>query len=747
MNRLLLILLFLSSFSGAAQSFSGQIIQTKDSTSAVPFAKVYFVDLGTTIFADSTGTWEITDAPSGNNHIIVSAVGFETIHTDIILKEGKVSIAYLEEIHHELDKVIVSNNGLLHRESITNVESQPISELNKIQSSTIGEALGNIPGVYQSGVGAGLAKPVIRGLSGSRVVTYVNSLRIENQQWGGDHGLPVTSLGIGSVEVIKGPSSLLFGADAMGGVLYFVDEAYAERNTVSGFVSSRFEHNNLGTSNQAGLRYSKNALRLNVYGGYDNFADYGIPNGKQILNSRFNQSSAKLALGYNKKKWVFNLRYNFYNGRLGLPGHTHDSIFDPASFQTSTQNRKDNVPAQLAQNHFTSIENKFFLNRHEIYVTLGNTNNLLKEHEEKFTIPEIKINLNNTLLNAKWKIHVNDQAHLIIGNQTMYQINKNDPKAPERLIPDATTLDLGGFALLNSKWNDFRFQAGIRFDNRTINTQGSENFRGSYKGINYSSGFAWLHKRSTVRFNISTGFRAPTTSELLSDGVHHGSRRYEIGSTTLTQEKGIQFDMSYGLHLEDFELIINPFYNRMNDYIYIQPIDSVIDGYNVYEYTQSSLAQIYGADAGFHYHPHGAHWLHLESSFSTVFAEDLSKQPLPMIPQTRINSSLRFEFHMHGKFILEDIVVQHLYFFKQNRITSYESETAAYNLLNIGINLKWEISTPITFSIGARNVLNETYYDHLSTLKYLSIPNPGINAYFSVRMDFGKPLINSNEKK
>jgi iron complex outermembrane receptor protein len=708
----------------------------------IPFAKIYFVDLGTTIISDSLGKCVISEAPKGNNHVIVSAVGYETIHTDITLEEGNPFKILLEKTHHELDKIIVSNNGLLHRESITNVESQPMTELNKIPSTTLGEAISNIPGVYQSGIGAGLSKPVIRGLSGSRVVTYLNTLRIENQQWGGDHGLPITSLGIGNVEVIKGPSSLLFGADAMGGVIYFVDEPYAERNTISGFVSSKFEHNNIGISNQAGLKVGKKNLRFNIYGGYDNSADFGIPNGNQILNSRFKQSSAKLALGYNKKKWVFNLRYNFYQGRMGLPGHTHDSIIDPTSFQTTTQNRKDNVPAQIVRNHLTSIENKFFLGRHELFITLGNTNNLIREHEEKFTIPEIEMNLNNTLLNAKWKIHANDNVQVIIGNQSMYQINKNSPLAPESLIPDATTLDIGGFVLVHAKFEDLLFQAGVRYDNRTIDTQGNENFLGSYQGINYSSGFAWLKNKSTLRLNVSSGFRAPTTSELLSDGIHHGSSRYEIGSRNLTVEKGIQFDFSYGLHLDDFELIINPFYNRINDYIYIQPSDSLINNYNVYTYTQSSLAQIYGTDFGFHYHPHRAHWMHIESSISTVFAEDINKQPLPMIPQTRINSQLRFEFDQSGKFRFEDITIQHLYFFKQNRLADYESFSSAYNLINLGVNMKFDITTPILVSFGVRNILNQTYFDHLSALKSIGIPNPGINAFLSVRIEFNKQLIN-----
>ena len=726
--------------STTAQSYHGFVYADGNVEKQVAYAKIYFVDLGTTIYTDANGKWHIDDAPSGTNHVIVSAVGYETLHKDIILDKETPSIIYLHTSHHQFDKVIVSNDGLLHRESITNVESHQLSEINKIPSTTLGESISNIPGVYQTGIGTGVSKPVIRGFSGSRVVTYVNSLRIENQQWGGDHGLPVTSLGIGGVEVIKGPASLLYGADALGGVLYFVDEPYAERDHVDGFVSSRFEHNSLGTSNQAGIGYSRSKFRINVYGGYDNFADFGIPNGNQVLNSRFNQSSAKLALGLNKKRWFFNLRYNFYNGRIGLPGHTHDSVPDPSSFQTTNQNRGRNVPAQVIQNHLVSIENRFFFKNQELFITVGNTNNSLKEHEEKFTIPDIVVNLNNSLYNIKWRARMSSNWEAIIGSQGMYQINQNGAVATEILIPDSRTLDLGLYGLLRGDFNKWRILLGGRFDNRSIRTLDSVNFSGSYNGVNYSSGFAYLGDKSTIRFNVSSGFRAPTTSELLSDGVHHGAFRYELGEDSLKTEKAIQIDASYGLHLDDLELIINPFFNHVRDYIYVDQIDSTINSFDVYHYRQADFAMLYGLDFGFHYHPHFAHWIHLESSFSNIFAEDENKNPLPLIPQTRINSQLKFEFNLKGKFKIENVVLQHLYHFKQNRTGAIETATPAYNLINLGANLKIDLEQPLFIALGVRNLLNEHYIDHLSGLKTLGLPSPGINAYFSVRYEFQKQL-------
>ncbi|UKN03679.1 TonB-dependent receptor [Paracrocinitomix mangrovi] len=735
-SAILLLLLGLTSYT---QEFKGQVVNINNGQ-GIPYAKLHFVDLEIKIIADSTGRWFLQDVPEGLNHLEVIAVGYKELHLDLELIQNKSSLITMQPTHHKLDKVIVSANGYLHRESITNVESRQFTELTTIPTTNLGEALANIPGVYQSSTGNGISKPVIRGLSGSRVVTYINSLRIQNQQWGGDHGLPITSLGIGGVEVIKGPASLLYGADALGGVLYFVDEPFAERNTMSAYISSRFDHNSLGSSNSGGMRFSKDAFKMNIYGSHDNYADFTLPNGKQLLNSRYKQTSAKLAFGYSKKIWVFNLRYNFYNGRIGLPGHTHDSIPTLESFYTDNQNRKDNVPAQRIQNHFISLENKFFFGNQELYITLGNTNNALKEHEEKFFFPDIVMNLNNSLYNVKWRSKLSSKWESIIGSQGMYQMNTNGKDATEILIPDSKTIDAGLYALIRFHKDKWTTMFGGRYDYRQIQTFNPETYTGQFNGLNYSAGFAFTGNKSTVRFNASTGFRAPTSSELLSDGIHHGSYRYEIGDNNLTTEKGTQLDASFALHLDDLELIVNPFYNYIRDYIYLQQEDSIIDNFQVYTYQQASFAQLYGTEFGFHYHPHKAHWVHLETTFSTIFAEDNSKQALPLIPQSRINTQLKLEFEMKKKFKIEDISIQHLYLFKQNRTAVFETETPSYHLLNLAINMKIDWQNPLMISIGVRNILNTTYIDHLSRLKYLGISAPGINGFISLRYEFEKSL-------
>ncbi|MFT4600122.1 MAG: iron complex outermembrane receptor protein [Arenicella sp.] len=740
--RIYLTIIFIAQFIFAnGQSFNGLVRANDPLKTAIPGAKIELIDLGKTIIADSLGKFVIYDVSPGQLHAHVSAKGFDEAHIEISLNQDLNIEITLFSSHHELDKVLVSNDGRLQRESISNVETHSFHSLNQIATPTLADALENINGVTQASTGAGISKPVIRGFSGSRVLTYVNSLRIQNQQWGADHGLAVTSLGIGSVEVIKGPASLMYGADAIGGVLYFVDEAYAPKNSLEGSIRTSFNTANLMTSNQGGIKWSKEKLKINAFVSYDNAADYRLPEGSQLLNSRYKQQAAKISIGYNFKKSVTNFRYNYYSGRIGLPGHTHDSIIDPSSFITETQNRKDNVPAQVISNHFFNLEHKIFLEKHEFLIALGNTNNKLKEHEEKFFFPEININLNNTLGHVKWKYKFHEKINLTVGSQNMLQFNVNAPLAPEVLVQDSRTIDIGTYLLLDFKKGKWRAKTGGRFDRRMIEVQEQPNL--AFNGFNYAAGFSRLGKDSDVRMNLSSGFRAPTASELLSDGIHHGSNRYELGTINLKTEKSIQLDASYAVHLSDLELIVNPFVNFLRDFVYINPTDSIINNIQVFEYSQLDNAIMYGTDFGIHYHPHVAHWLHLESSMSAIFAEDQNKTPLALIPQTSINSQVRMNFKMKKGFKIKNLSLQHIYYFKQNRITSFELDSKAYHLLNVSLNGSIGEKEKLKFSLGARNLLNIEYINHLSNLKTLGITDIGINGFISLAYNFN----NQNNKQ
>ena len=174
-----------------------------------------------------------------------------------------------------LNEVVVSpTTGLVQKNNVSNVVLKKIVPNQLMTPNLMG--IINSARVYSIHTGSGISKPVIRGLSGLKVVTFLNGLRIENQQWANDHGLNFTDMGTATVKIVKGPSSLLYGADALGGVLYFVDEDYLGPNSFESSLETRFESNTLSTNNIARIKLASKKLRFNLYAGYINLHDYQI---------------------------------------------------------------------------------------------------------------------------------------------------------------------------------------------------------------------------------------------------------------------------------------------------------------------------------------------------------------------------------------------------------------------------------------------------------------------------------------
>lgn len=737
MKYIHLIILLLSNFITIANTvdLSGQVLDSENKE-PIPYATLQFIDLNTGVICDENGKFYFTGDLPQNITIKISAVGYETLLTKFD-KDLSETTFYLHHSHIELEEFVVTTNGSLQRNSIVNVEKRSIEELSTIQNNDLGEAIANIPSVYNLSTGSGISKPVIRGMSGMRVVTYLNGLRIENQQWGGDHGLGISENGIGTVEIIKGPSSLLFGADALGGVLFIQEEPFANQNSIEAYYKTSFESNSLKLNNAVGFKTSGKRIKYNLFANHVSAADYQLPNGSYLKNSRYQQNDIKSSLGYNYKNWVITARYNFIQNRLGIPGHTHDSIFSLENFISDQQKREKTIPAQVITNHFAIIENGFYFNNSNLKVKTGFTSNQLVEYDEKVTIPGLDLSLKNYTYNVIWDKNIGRSHHLLIGSQGMYQSITNNPKAEEMIIPNANVGDLGGYTILQGEIKGWNYQIGGRYDQRLLKINSNEysitNY--SFDGFNYSAGINKSIKEFTLRFNVSSGFRPPHSSEMLANGVHHGNMRYEIGSTELKSEKATQLDLSIEYSGEHLYLALNPYFSQIDNYIYITPTDSMIGGYDVYEYKQDPNAQLIGGDISLHYHPHFAHKLHLEHNTSFIQAKRSDDSPLPLTPQTRFNTLLRYQLESEGKFTIEYFALQHLFYLDQNEVSYFETPSAGYHLFNLSANFKLNIKYPIDIQLGVKNILNEEYINHLSRLKPFEISAPGRNFYLTLKFN------------
>ena len=158
--------------------------------------------------------------------------------------------------------------------------------------------------------GMGIQKIVIRGLSGMRVVTFLNGMQINNQQWANDHGIGFTDLGLSEVELIKGASALKYGSESIGGLLYFKDDPFVSSEKLNGFVSSRFNNSSYLNSSKFGIKWNRKNFYVNLYGQYSISTDYRLPNNTYLNNSRFQQNAVKFSLAHTHNNWQNIFRYH-----------------------------------------------------------------------------------------------------------------------------------------------------------------------------------------------------------------------------------------------------------------------------------------------------------------------------------------------------------------------------------------------------------------------------------------------------
>ena len=719
-----------------AQQLTG-IVKDGLNNESIPGAKIELKELGVATFTDANGRFILEGNWPDEFILRASATTYESKTISVTCCDS-INLT-LSPDPHDMDEVMVSVELRELQGSMTQkTDYMKLDNLDVITPLSVAEALTQIDGVQMSSYGPLNSKPVIRGMQGMRVVTFLNGMRINNQQWGGDHGLGISQVGMESAEVIKGPMSLIYTGDATGGLLYLKDGSFAPQNSYSIQVNSQFESVNIGTQNSIVYRLSGKKLRMSAAGIFSSYADYALPNGRYLSDSRMQDMGGKFKLGYNSGKWNLELNYLYSNSRVGIPGHTHDVDPEPESFMIDYQDRKKSLPYQKIQNHFANIKTSYFISsKHKMEFYLNHGYNNLKEFEEKNFTPGIDMYLNATSFQARHHWHPHNNLQVLSGIQASAQSNNNGVTAEERLIDDSDQYDVGLYSSLSYDFGGLKMNTVIRVDQRAVR---SSSFNNDYPNFNGSIGIRkeWKAKsKQDLACHISSGTRAPHLSELLSNGIHHGAVRYELGDRSLGSERFVQLDLNYELSNEHLSILINPYTTIANNYIQLAELDSVIDGLAVYEYQALNRALLYGIEARLHYHPHFAHRLHFEMGYSNTFGRELglvqAGEDLYFMPQARLRSNIRVELSKKKQFGFASVLIQHNYFFNQDRVGPLETRAEAYHFVQLGCQMKWDASWPVQLSFGVRNALNTSYVNHLSSLKRLGLTEPGRSFYFNLK--------------
>ena len=731
---IIILILGLSSMAQSQNKISGTVTDAQNLP--LPNVSVYAPEIHKSTLTDTNGFYEINSVPTGNLKINFSFLGFVSQNKVVSINEKEIILnLILKETHFEMDEVIVSTGfSKLQSQNVMKVERETVASLQKKGTTTLVEGLATIPGVSQVSTGTSIGKPVIRGLTGNRVLVYSQGVRIENQQFGDEHGLGLNSAGVESVEVIKGPASLLYGSDAMGGVLYFNPEKFADSKSFKGDFSQRLFSNTLGSSSSLGLKTSTDNWKFLVRGTYDTHSDYKTGDDERVTNTRYNEKDFKTAVGYSNSNFSSVLRYNYNELDLGIP---EDGI------GTQSESKTTLFPRQGVNNHLLSLNNNFFFKNSKLEANLGYIANDRSEFEDS-NDAVLRMKLKTFNYDIKYHLPTYKNFETIIGMQGMHQTNAN--LGEEFLIPNATTNDIGFFGTTNYQWESNVIQAGLRYDNRKINSEanGISGEEGSFVALdksfdsfNASLGYKTdLAQNLTTRINLASGFRAPNLAELTSNGVHEGTNRYEIGNADLKTEQNIQVDLNIEYNSTHFEFFVNGFYNHINDYIYTSPTGEIRDENDVFEYIQDN-AKLYGGEIGLHFHPHPLDWLHLESSFETVTGKKDNGTYLPLIPANNWNNTIRTEFKIK-KWLEKGFATFNVSkTFNQKDVSGFETNSDGYTLINLALGGTIPFGkNALDVNINANNLFNETYIAHLSRLKNDGIANIGRNISLGIKFEF-----------
>jgi len=771
-----MILLYHFSNAQTKTTLNGKVI---DASSRQPLAGavISLVDMRLSTLSDSAGNFVFRNIPSGHTSIEISFVGYSTLvdHIDLtgaITKEFALQSSVVENEAVTVTAVATSTSIRKAPIAITRVSK---AELLATPSTNIIDAISKQPGISQVTTGPAISKPVIRGLGYNRLVVINDGIRQEGQQWGDEHGIEIDENSVSRIEIVKGPASLIYGSDAIAGVVNIITTVPTPNNTIKGNILTGFQTNNLQRSLYANLAGNKNGFNWSAWGDYKAAADYRNKYDGRVYNSKFNEKNFGGYIGVNRSWGFSHLIVSSFNQKTGIIEGGRDAAgnfiklfpggLDAPPEKEDFNSTRPQFPYQHIQHFKLTSENSFKAGSGRITLNAAWQNNIRSEFGDPDMPddPELKFVLHTFNYNTAYHFDDKKGWNLSLGLNGMQQTNRN--KGAEVLIPEYSLFDIGAYIYTQKTINKLTLSGGIRVDNRSLNskafTEGTDvkftAFKKDFSNVSGSAGISYAASKSvTLKANFARGFRAPSIPELGSNGTHEGTNRYEYGDQSLKSETSLQGDLALEYNSDHFLFNTSVFYNNINNFIFYRKLlaagggDSLVlvDGnlINAFKFSQHDAA-LYGIESKIDLHPHPVDWLHWESTFSYVRGKFRNAiegvNNVPFVPAARWINELRAELLSKGKCIRNVAIYAELdhTFQQKNAFTAYDTETATdgYTLLNAGIsgNIIRHNKTICNVYLVASNITDVAYQNHLSRLKYTDVnPLTGRQGVFNMGRNF-----------
>jgi iron complex outermembrane receptor protein len=742
---------------------SGKITD-KQTGKTLSGATVFFSDLKLGTITNKDGAYKIS-IPQGSHVVEVSYLGYATqVQTITIQAETTINFTMNSTVVEAGDVMVTSFlRATSSRRTPTPVTIIKKEELFRGVSTNLIDALSKVPGVSQLATGPSISKPIIRGLGYNRVVVMHDGIRQEGQQWGDEHGIEIDEYNVQRTEVLKVPASLIYGSDALAGVINVISNAPVAEGLTKGNVFTNYQSNNGLFGRHIDIASNKNGLFWGVNTSMKDAGDYKNKYDGEVFNSRFNERSGSAYVGVEKKWGSTQFTYSNFYQHLGIVEGDREETGAFIQTTGSTGKSMPAIPMQKIQHTKYTLDNTIKFGSDRLKATIGLQRNQRMEfgNEDNLKERELYFDLQTINYSLQYLVAEKNNWKNTYGVNGMQQTNTN--RGLEALIPDYKSFDIGGFYYTQYRTDKTQWSGGLRVDQKQMSfidpaTDPNKcpdgmacialyrepvETKKTFNNLSGAIGVAHdLNEATTIKFNISRGFRAPNLAELSSFGAHEGTNRFEYGNSALRSEKSLQFDAGIEWSNAHFSFAGSVFYNTVTDYIFYQKLagvngaDSIIsqeseDGSvkEIFAYAfRQKNAHLYGAEFNVDIHPHPLDWLHIENSISLIKAQfneplDGSKN-LPGIPSARWLTELRFDLFKGANTIRNSALSFQLdnVFAQNHAFTGYNTETntPAYHLINMGYSTNIMRKQKVLFQVSliAQNLTDVAYQNHLSRLKY-----------------------------
>lgn len=735
-----MFLLFFASVSAVAQNSLKGIVKNKSNKDVLPGAIIYFPDLKTGASSDAEGNYQIKNLPKIKTFMQVKLLGFKTFIKQVDLSTTETLDIELEESVVEAEEIVVT--GTSHA---TEMKRDPIPMVSIDQkylfensATNIIDALVKTPGISAVSTGPNVSKPYIRGLGSNRILTLFDGMRQDGQQWGEEHGIEIDQYLVDRIEVIKGPASLIYGSDALAGVVNLIPANPVHEGAVIGNFISNYQTNNNQIANSHSLAGNVKGFIWGVRGSKKLASDYQNKFDGRVYGTKYNENDLNAYIGLNKKWGYSHLNFTLYDNEQEIPDGFRDSITRKflksisedgsiRQFVDKSELTSYNIATihQRVQHYRVYSSNNFILGQSKLGLKLGFQQSVRREYSHPLypSVEGLNLQLNTFTYDLKYYLPEKKGWETTIGVNGMYQLNKSNTGATEFVIPNYHSFDVGPFAFVKRSFGKIDLSAGARYDVRDFqndsmftkknttngfDTQTAANandpsitkqfsfYKHTFSGFSGSFGLTYnVSDNVCIKFNVARGYRSPNIAEISAKGVHPGTGFEQLGDANFKPEFSLQEDIGVFFNSEHISGSIELFNNNISNYIYNEKLLSLKGGdstftqagnnFPIFKFKQTT-AQLYGGEFSFDIHPHPLDWLHFENTASLVFAQNLggngaritdSTKYLPYIPPFHTNSELRAEAHKKiGCFSSVFVKVGVQYYAEQGRaFLAYHTET------------------------------------------------------------------------